>query len=140
VSTVLADIEQALEVHAATVLTPIFAANIAWPNLGFSPTAGTPYAKVDHLHAPTGPAGAGIDAPTRRRGVFQVSLFFPEGTGRAGILAAAQAVNDGFQRGLSLSKNDTLVRVQGVSPGPYLNEEGWLHQPLSVSWLVHSSS
>ncbi|WP_163998677.1 phage tail terminator-like protein [Pyxidicoccus caerfyrddinensis] len=137
-STVLLDIQQALELHAQAVLAPVVGQAVAYPNVPFTPAEGTPWAKVDHLPARTAPAGAGVDSQTRRPGVFQVSLYFPYGQGTKACTDAAQAVCDGFKRGTSLTRGATTVRVQSVSPGPGGREDTWWAVPVSVWWLVHS--
>jgi len=139
VSTVLLDITQALEARVLEVLEPVLGpARLAFPNVPFTPVAGTPWAKVDHLPARTGPGSAGVDAYTRRPGVLQVSLFFPLGAGAAPSLAAAQSVCDGFKRGTTLTRGDTTVRVQSASVAPGFRDEPWWAVPVSVWWLVHS--
>ncbi|WP_163869582.1 phage tail terminator-like protein [Myxococcus eversor] len=138
-STVLLDITQALEARVVEVLEPVLGpGHLAFPNVPFTPVAGTPWAKVDHLPARTAAGSAGVDAYTRRPGVLQVSLFFPLGAGTAPSLIAAQAVCDGFKRGTTLARGDTTVRVQSASVAPGFRDEPWWAVPVSVWWLVHS--
>ena len=138
-STVLLDTTAALEARVLEVLGPVLgAANIALPNVAFTPTPGTPWARVDHLPARTSAASAGVDGQTLHPGLLQVSLFFPLGKGAGPSLQAAQALCDGFKRGTSLVRGDTTVRVQSASRGPGMRDEGWWLTPVSVLWRVHT--
>lgn len=140
-SAALLDIKAALELAARAALAPLVGeANIAWPNLVFQPPGdGTPYARVDHLWARTAPVGIGVDAFTRRPGILQVLLLYPLGKGEAASLAAAQAVCDAFKRGTRLNRGAVSVLVTAASPNPGFRDEGRWAQPVSVSWLVHST-
>ncbi|NTX58153.1 hypothetical protein HR086_43340 [Myxococcus sp. CA039A] len=138
-STVLLDTNAALEAHVLQVLRPVLGeSNLAFPNVAFTPTQGTPWARMDHLPAKTSAASAGVNGLTLHPGILQVSLFFPLGNGAGASLQAAQALCDGFKRGTSLSRGDTAVRVESVSRGPGMRDEGWWHTPVSVLWWVHT--
>lgn len=138
-SAVHLEIKQALELRVAEVLGPVVGmAQVAFPNEAFTPTAGTPWARVHHLWARTAPGTVGVEGYTRRPGVFQVSLHFPFGTGEKAAVTAAQAVVDGFKPGTSLPRGDTTVRVQSASLAPGLRDAEWWVVPVSVWWLVHS--
>nr|WP_254628118.1 phage tail terminator-like protein [Myxococcus sp. CA040A] len=128
-----------MEARVLDVLGPLLGpVNLAFPNVTFTPTAGTPWARVDHLWARTSPGSAGVDSYTRHPGVLQVLLFFPLGAGAGASLTAAQALCGGFTRGTSLVRGDTTVRVQSASVALGFRDEEWWAVPVSVWWLVHS--
>lgn len=138
-STVILDINRALETAVAAILSPILgASNIEFPNIDYVPVEGTPWARVSHLPGGTSPSGIGVNALTRRPGILQVTLFYPTGKGTKDVLTTGQAVLDGFKRGSRFTKGTTSVLIERASPGPFINEPGRVGYPLSINWVVRS--
>lgn len=89
-------------------MTP--ALDTAWENAAFKPVVGRPHQRVYLLPAePDNPSiGQGL---VRLAGLFQVSLFYPIGTGRAAILARAEAIRTRFKRGTTITQTSVTVHV-----------------------------
>lgn len=100
-------IRKALEKRLAA-MTP--AVSTAYENATFTPVTGTPYQRANLL--PNTPdnstQGAGMYF---ERGLFQVTLCYPQGTGPAAAEARAQLVREWFKRGTSLSEGGITVHV-----------------------------
>lgn len=141
-STVLLDITQALDIAVLDVLTgavvKLDKADVAMPNVKFTPAAGKPHARVDHLHATTSAATAGVNGLTLRPGILQVRLYWPEGGGLGAPMRAAQALVDTFKRGATFTRGTTAVRMQRASINTYLKEGEWLVLPVSLDWRVYA--
>jgi hypothetical protein len=108
-------------------LTGIVAARIAWPNVVF-PAQTAHFWKVDFLPATVQPELQGAD---HERGIYQVSIFVPAGTGIGPALVLAQSVADHFKRQV----------LSGISCGvpvlaPPLQEADWLQIPVSIPFQV----
>jgi hypothetical protein len=116
----------ALELRLS-VLPGINWALVALPNADFDPAkvpANQSWMKVSFLPAGADPEMAGKD---HEKGIYQVSLMFPAGTGLASALQAAQAVIDHFKR-----QNLSGVQCGVPTLGPQIQEPEWLHIPVSI--------
>ena len=111
-------------------LSGINTARIAWPGVTFVPPAGAAWYKVSFL--PTGTdAALGVGASKHEGGIYQVSVFSPDGSGLGTLLGLADAVVALFDRQL-LTNIHTGVPV----PAPVLTEPGWLQIPVSIPFVV----
>lgn len=100
-------IRKALEKHLAA-MSP--ALSTACENVSFAPVTGVPYQRVNLLpNEPDNSAqGPGMYFD---RGILQVTLCYPQGSGPAAAEARAQLVRDWFQRGTTLVEGDVSVIV-----------------------------
>jgi hypothetical protein len=127
----IALIQAAFEQRLET-LTPAVAT--AYENVTFSPVAGQPYQRINMLvnrpvdHAVT------LDV-TEERGIFQVSLFYPQGTGRGASQARAELIKALFKPPLTLTNGavkvdiNKTVHVGGGMP----DGDRWM-VPVSIYW------
>lgn len=124
-------IQAALEKKLAT-LTPKLAT--AYENTAFSPVTGTPYQRVNLLvNRPVDHAFT-LDV-TEERGIFQVTLMYPPGTGRGEAQARAEAIRALFkppqilaEGGVKITLTSTVQIGSGAPSG-----ERWM-VPLSIYW------
>lgn len=86
----LAAIRSALETQLKSVLS----IDIAFENAPYTPKAGVPYAAAYVMLAQ--PDNAEIGPAFTDYGIFQVSLFYPQNSGPAAALAAAELVRSAF--------------------------------------------
>ena len=108
-------IRAALESKLATI-TP--AISTAYENVTFTPVTGTAYQACYTMPAEpyNGTLGDGF---YREQGIFQVSLFYPQGVGpntaetRAGLIRAA------FKRGTVLTSGSVKVQINDT---PYIGQ------------------
>jgi hypothetical protein len=127
-------IRQALESHLADLASPL---PTAWQGLPFTPPAGEPYQEVFLLPA----ANQTTDlrqSTTVCRGVFQVTLCYPTGSGVADAEAKADAIAAHFDPASTvLTKDGVTVRIEGRPNigGPLPGEPGRLRIPVSVRYV-----
>ena len=109
-------VRKALEKHLATLLPAL---SIAYENVTFQPVAGVAYMRVNLL--PNTPDNNTQGAAVYwERGLFQVTLAYPAGTGPAAADTQAQALRTHYKRGTSMLETGVTVIVTEtprVSPG-----------------------
>ena len=124
-------IQAVLEQRLAT-LTPAMAT--AYENATFTPVTGTPYQRINMLvnrpvdHAVT------MDV-TEQRGIFQVSLFYPQGTGRGFAQARAELIKALFKPPLTLTNGGVKVEINKTVHigGGMPDGDRWM-VPVSIYW------
>lgn len=124
-------IQAALETRLTT-LTPALAT--AYENIVFTPVTGVPYQRINMLvnrpvdHALT------MDV-TEERGIFQVSLFYPQGTGRGAAQARADLIKALFKPPLALINGAVKVElVKTVHVGGGMPDGDRWMVPVSIYW------
>lgn len=106
----IALIRRALEKHLASILPALPTAH---ENSHFKPVNGEPYQRANLL--PNTPDDGQIGSAVYfERGVFQVMLCYPTGTGPAQAEARAQLVKQAFKRGTSLVESGVTVIVMNA--------------------------
>lgn len=122
-------VRKALEKRLAT-LSPALAT--AYENASFTPVAGAAYQRVNLL--PNTPDNSTQGASLYfERGLFQVTVCAPGGTGPAAADAQAQAIRNHFKRGTSLVESGITVNITDTprqSPG-YIDGDRWA-VPVSI--------
>lgn len=107
-----------------TQFSGINTSRIAWPGVPFTPPAGNAWYKVDLI--PTG-VEPEITGPAHEKGVYQVSVFAPIGTGIGALLGLADAVIAHFDR-----QNLTGVGTGVPVAGPVLTDGAWIYLPVQI--------
>lgn len=103
-------IRKALETRLAAVMP---AASCAFENTTFTPAAGVTYQRSNLL--PNTPDDAQIGSRVYfERGVYQVTVCAPMGSGPAACEARAQLVKDAFKRGTSLVEGAVTVIIMNA--------------------------
>lgn len=127
-------IHRAFEKHLATLPDVL---PTAYENAQFFPVVGQPYQRVHWLTAePENPTLG--DGFYRERGLMQISLMYPlgSGTGEANIMAAA--LQDHFRLGFSATESGIIAQV-GKTPAiaKGFASDGWWVIPVSVSYFAN---
>jgi len=102
------NISAALEVRLAA-LTP--AILTSWENVNFNPVADIPYQVATVLFAEPENPTMGDDF-YRQRGYIQVSLRYPQNTGKAAAFARAELLRSWFKRGLSIEAGGVITVIE----------------------------
>ncbi len=125
------DIRAALEVRlAGTTGIP----TIAWENVKFEPTTGTPYVRARLLNTSRRPAVRGINPQMRYQGVLQLFLRYPEGTGTATAQAMANTIIERFNTGEDLISNGVYVTIDYSEQLGAYNDSPFYVVPVNVHW------
>ena len=127
----IAIIQSALEKRLLTLAPQL---PTAWQNEVFKPTTGQPWQRVDHLI--NAPRDMALERTLRMdRGIFQVTAYYPIGTGRLAAMQRAELIRDHFAPVLMLTEGAVRVDIVDTpriaSPMP---DEAWWAVPVSVYW------
>lgn len=129
-------IQSALEKKLAAIASPL---PTAFENVIFTPAAGQPYQKVFLLL--NTPVDHALSADmVERRGIFQVTLMFPLGSGRGAAQTRAQALAEHFQPVQTLTEGAaqvTLASTVQIGSG-MVDGDRWA-VPVKVLWRSFSN-
>ena len=112
---------------------------VAWPNIDYVPTIGTPYLTPRFLPNRSDYAAVGANSSKRHRGLFQVTVH---GAINGGTADAAVADNIGaYYTGKIIAFETARVRIGSFdgSPGlPYrtaaIRDGAWNLTPVTIPW------
>lgn len=107
---------------------------VAYENIGFTPTTGTLFLRPTVLPVDTLQAGLGSNGQEFHDGIFQVDVFAPVDVSKAIALSEADAVADYFARGLVLTYNGVKVRIGSARIGSGNREASWYQIPISINY------
>ncbi|HKG24778.1 MAG TPA: phage tail terminator-like protein, partial [Thermomicrobiales bacterium] len=108
--------------------------SVAKPGLPFAPTSGTAYLRANLMPSPTD--AITVDGLTNEyRGIFQISVYHPEGGGILQPFETAALLTTYFETGTSLQHEGTTFTIQAPPHiGPALDEPGWIMIPVSIRY------
>jgi len=134
------DIRAALEVKLSNV-SGIPA--IAYENLSFSPTTGTPFVQPRLIPVSRRPAVRGLNPQQRYEGVFRVFCYVPEGNGPSAADDLANKVLDAFDAATDISFTNALGRTTIVSVDYAERDNGFIDNPwyyvaVNIGWYVYA--
>jgi|TARA_B100000963_G_scaffold350943_1_gene361857 hypothetical protein len=132
-TTIFNDVQAALDTKLATVT----GTNVAFPNVPYTPQAGTSYLRASFLPAETTQAGLGANGKDETNGIYQIDVVVPRGSGRPQLI---DTVADLFKRGTVSSYNSVNVRVRSVSMSPAILDEEWYFVPISVNFQTFTEA
>jgi hypothetical protein len=118
------------------------AAQFAWPNVDFVPPASGAYFRVQSFPTESLQAELGDTGRNRDRGIWQISVYAPEGEGLTDGLALAQAFATQFKRGLALTTPGGLT-VRVTKPpviGPSIQDPPYVQIPVTVEYKFDSAN
>ena len=73
-----------------------------------------------------------------RRGIFQASVYVPDGAGTITANEKAGIIRDAFERGTKITSGSVTIRVDDEpTVGPAIQEEAWLQVPVSIPFVVY---
>lgn len=131
--TIFNDIQAALDTQLATITgTPI-----AYPNVPYTPQAGTTYLRASFLPGDTIQASLGASGQDETNGIYQVDIVAPRGSGRP---SEVDTVADTFKRGTVLTYNSQSLRVRSVSMGPAILDDEWYFIPMSIDFQIYTEA
>lgn len=124
-------VRRALETRLLT-MTP--ALSTAFENVAFTPTQGVPYQRANML--PAAPDNTMLGPREWMEiGIFQVTLFYPQGAGSADAQARAEAVREHFKRGTTLSHSGvTTIITHTPAKAAGFVSGGFYAVPISIRY------
>lgn len=130
------DIRGALQARANT--TSGLPTGRAYEGVTYAPTVGTAYVAYTLIPTQERPATLGQYGDTLRQGLFQVSLYYPAGSGTGTAEAMADAVKSKFVPGTDLTQGSTTVRISYAERGHVQTQPDWIMVPVTVAWMIHT--
>jgi hypothetical protein len=110
----------------------------AYEGLKYTPTVGTSYKAYALMPTQERPSTLGQYGDTLRHGLFQISLFYPAGSGTGAAEAMADAVKSQFVPGTDLTQNSVTVRISYAERGPIQQDPDWIMVPVTVGFFLHT--
>jgi len=135
-STVFFNLQAALHSRLSTMTS---VPPVAWPNYGYTPTAGTLWLRPTVLPADTAAATMGDSGTDEQTGVYQIDIFAPLDEGDGAARAMADALADRFKPVTELTYNGLTVRCISGSIGGLIREDNWLHLPVKIRYLSYTT-
>lgn len=124
---------EGLIAHLGTlVLDPVLP--VAMPNVSFDTPDSGAYLKVNHLPAETTQA---TNNSNRHRGLFQVSVFWPEDEGETKPNEIAGAIIEHFKIKTVINFEGAVIRI--LRPPfklPAGEEPGWIQIPVRIPYVT----
>jgi hypothetical protein len=133
-------IRVALENHLLTTSpTPAPALPaIAWPNVPFIPTTGTPYIRADFVPTLRRPSVAGPNPEQRISGLYMLTVFTPENTGAAAGMAIADKLLTRFNGSSVITASSVNVRIEYSEARLPLHMPPFYAIPVEIGWYAYS--
>lgn len=130
-----AKIVNALLLHMETMTLPI-GVNVSYPGMSFTPDPAKPYLRVQVFKGdPQQPRIRFGDEPIRR-GLLQVSVYWPEGRGIMQAIELAGQVRDHFARGSKINQDGVTVQIiEEPRVAGEIQEPAWLQVPVNIPWV-----
>ena len=127
----------ALENHLNTS-TPTLPA-IAWDNVKFTRTEGTPYIRADFRPATRRPVAAGPNPEQRTNGLFYLTICTPENKGaNAGMVLADQLLAR-FNGSDAIVTDSVIVRIEYSEVKQPLHDPPFYAIPVEIGWYSHTT-
>jgi hypothetical protein len=108
-------------------------------NMDFDPSGNeVGFVRLDYI--PNNPTNfrIALDTSPIRRGIFQASVYVPDGTGMLQATEQAGIIRDAFERGTKITSGNVTIRVDDEpTVGPAIQEEAWLQIPVSIPFIVY---
>ena len=111
---------------------------VAYPNVEYTPVAGTSYLQLDILPALTEQAELGTAGQNSNLGIAQITIHYSGANGWGKIYDKADQIAEWFKRGTKLVNGGITVTIESVQIGPMLNDEGWLNFPVSINYRAYT--
>lgn len=136
---------------------------IAWDNVEYSPTTGTPFIKAQFQPTSRRPSVIGTDPNNRTQGLMTLLLHYPKGTGSKTSQDTCDTLIDRFEAYTDIAYNkttDTLltedgfdlllesgdnlllddilfVRIEYAQQESSYTESPWYVTPITVAWFAY---
>lgn len=97
--------------------------SVAWEGVEFQPEQDAAYLRPVLLPSEPRAAAVGATAADYIRGIYQIDVLGPAGNGWGEVYGIADELRAYFNRGLSLTGDDSALTVEKSAPGPAIVED-----------------
>lgn len=125
----------------AALLGPIvdnagFGLDFQYENRSKEPVNDVPFGRAFNL--PVQPFDAALGRTCQRHdGVYQISIWYPEGKGTGEILNKADTIANAYYNTGELLYNTISVTVESVGISPAQNDNGWFKADISINYYAY---
>lgn len=110
---------------------------IAWENVHFDPTIGTPHVKCNITVLDRRAASIGADALTRHEGIFYIDIFRPENEGPQAGDTLAESIATWFKHGTILTESGKQIHILKAQRYQSQPADSWYMIPMTVQWYAY---
>lgn len=133
------DIRAALETKLSTTAG---LPSIAYENVPFNPTTGTPFLKTQFIPTLRRPAVRGLNPQQRYQGVFSVTVYTPEGNGPGSAEGYVNTIVDAFEATTDISYTNPstetiVVSIDYAERQLALMDSPWFYVPIDIGWYIY---
>lgn len=134
-SVIYKKIRAALEKHLTSASFDLPA--IAWENVEYSPTTGTPFIKVQFQPTSRRPSVMGLLPEHRYQGIMTILCYQPEGSGPGNSQDLTDSLLSHFNSTTDISWDGIIVSVDySQQESSYINSP-WYVTPITVAWYLY---
>lgn len=134
---VSSNIRGAIQIRAATAVGFPPSNQQSYEGMLFTSTVNTPWVKLNFMPQSGRPFPVNA-ATTLHRGLFQITVYVPDGAGTNAAETAADAVCAVFRAGTHLSLNGEAVIIDYAERAPVLRDAGFVYAPVTIAWRCYS--
>lgn len=135
-SVIYKKIRAALEKHLAD--TPSILPDVAWENVDYTPTTGTPFLKVQFQPTSRRPSVLGLTPEHRYQGIMTILCYQPEGSGPGSSQDLTDQLLARFNSTTDISWDGIIVSVEySQQESSYINSP-WYVTPITVAWYIYN--
>lgn len=131
---VFSDIQAALDTRLSTVTG---LPTVAWENVNFKPTEGTPYVRPNLL---AGDSTLSTVAKQQMNvGIYQVDIFYPTSNGPGDLLTMLDTIYDHFKVQNILTVNTTEVIVRQIGRTNIDRDGSWSVGSIEITYNCYAT-
>jgi len=112
---------------------------IAWENVPYSPTTGTPFIKPMFQPTLRRQSAMATTPPHYYQGIFTILCYHPEGSGSGASQETVDALVNRFNSTTDITYSGLTVSLRGAQQeSSYINSP-WFVTPITVSWFIYDT-
>ena len=129
------NIRSALEVSLSAVAG---VPQIAWENVKYVPTTGTPYLKPVLVPTLREPSVRGLNPQMLYRGFYTITCYVPQGNGPSVVDDLADSIIDAFEATTDITDGTTIVSIRYAERGLGVEDGAFYAVPVTIGWYHYS--
>lgn len=129
------DIRTALETKLAGIAG---VPQIAWENVTYTPTTGTPFVQPRLIPTTREPAVRGLNPQMYYQGIFRINCYVPEGLGPAAADDLADKIIDAFEATTDVTAGSTIVSIRYAEREQGMPDGTFFMIPVNIGWYIYA--
>lgn len=111
--------------------------DVAWENVKYEPTTGTPFIKPTVVPTIRKPACLGASPQQYYQGLFQIVCFVPNNRGPSELDDLVDLIITNFDATSIISDTDLSIQIRRTEHGQGITESPWHKATISISWFTY---